>query len=151
MPPKQSEPQQSSFTPLLCTCGYDLTGLPLEGEAKCPECGLEIAKLKPPRSRWPLLVVLALLAFAPLEVFFLGMFTPIVVPLQPDPVSGGLFVLLATAASFLFISLPACVVFAMIRVRGEPMRERLGFAACMILIATITNVLVLMLFFVSAL
>ena len=109
-----------------------------------------IANLKPPRSRWPLLVVLALLAFAPLEVFFLGMFTPIVVPLQPDPVSGGVFVLLATVASFLFISLPACIIFAMIRIRGEPLRQRLGFAACTILIATITNVLVLLLFFSSS-
>ena len=30
---------------MVCSCGYDLTGLPSEDGAKCPECGVVLADL----------------------------------------------------------------------------------------------------------
>jgi uncharacterized paraquat-inducible protein A len=31
----------------VCTCGYDLTGLPEDAAAKCPECGAVVAEIEP--------------------------------------------------------------------------------------------------------
>lgn len=33
--------------PWVCTCGYDLAGLPPGAVAKCPECGVVIAEIRP--------------------------------------------------------------------------------------------------------
>jgi len=41
--------------PSVCVCGYDLSGLPDDATAKCPECGVVVADLvpiKPWSKRW---------------------------------------------------------------------------------------------------
>lgn len=55
--------KEAKPTPLVCTCGYDLTGLPASAGAKCPECGAIVADLEPPAAprqpRWALIVLAA--------------------------------------------------------------------------------------------
>ncbi len=42
------KPETPPAGPTVCECGYDLTGLPVDDDAKCPECGVVISTIKPP-------------------------------------------------------------------------------------------------------
>lgn len=48
MPDARTSTDARPPTATVCTCGYDLTGLPADAAAKCPECGVVIAELPPP-------------------------------------------------------------------------------------------------------
>ena len=45
MPHPPLEPDQSPPAPTVCSCGYDLTGLILDANARCPKCGVLLADL----------------------------------------------------------------------------------------------------------
>jgi hypothetical protein len=74
MPTSPSQPAAPPPALWVCTCGYDLTGLPTDAATKCPECGAVIAETKPKMPwfhHWGWLVGLGLTPAMILASFFL--------------------------------------------------------------------------------
>jgi hypothetical protein len=84
MPPAPPEPESPPTGPKTCTCGYDLTGLPTDGDAKCPECGAVVADLPPfppwYRKVWVWLAV----TIVPSAVIYPVLLTLWVLPVRAD-------------------------------------------------------------------
>ncbi len=65
MPASPLKPDSSPARPKNCTCGYDLTGLPSQDAAKCPECGAVIAELPRRRESFLSVPLLVFVTFGP--------------------------------------------------------------------------------------
>ncbi len=72
MPPSPTEPKPPNDAVTTCTCGYDLTGLPSDAAAKCPECGVVISDLptRPPLYDQPSFMIM--MCFTPLMLGLSG-------------------------------------------------------------------------------
>jgi hypothetical protein len=68
MPTPPSKPDSPPVTPKVCDCGYDLTGLPSDASAQCPECGAVIAELHTRRASFLSVPMLAFATFGPTAV-----------------------------------------------------------------------------------
>jgi uncharacterized paraquat-inducible protein A len=137
MPTPPSKPDSPPVTPKVCDCGYDLTGLPSDASAMCPECGLVIADLKPRPTRWFALVLLAVLVPLPVIVWTVGINTSILATLFSDPLSAGFMLMIATAASAVFISVPAGIAFTILLDGHRSVAKQLRIAGIIYVVAVL--------------
>ena len=97
-------------TPGVCVCGYDLTGLPADAAAKCPECGVVIAEIRRRRpwyARWRV-VLIACVIPAPLEVAELAGGSSFGIIEAPGPLPVPL--VWSALVVYLVASVPVCAV-----------------------------------------
>jgi hypothetical protein len=150
MPASPLKPDSSPAGPKICTCGYDLTGLPDAGDTKCPECGELLSGLtrrdSPHMHNWQLCTI----AMMPSVVLMLG-FVPSLF-LASDFVILALFNLAIIIALIylVLISFPACIMVVKGIEPKMPLGKRvayvlLGFLLCVMLNVGVFMVFVLML------
>ncbi len=130
MPPAPAKSDLPLPAVTTCTCGYDLTGLPADAAAKCPECGLVVADLEPKTpwlQRW---WVMVLIGVSPVPVFwFICLIVRVVdiltstVVMQLPPVDVVGFVMIG----FIIVS-SATSILASVLLTREHLRPASGFA-----------------------
>ncbi len=113
MTTQPSKPETPPVGPMVCACGYDLTGLPVDAGAKCPECGAEVGSGTHGGAWHGRTWVRLLIAAAPAIVFivyFFGIGSVASRPLMESTVNP---VMIVSAALLLFVSLPMSVVIGL--------------------------------------
>jgi hypothetical protein len=132
--PSQSDTPPPAVT--TCTCGYDLTGLPEDAAAKCPECGAVVADLmpiKPWLKRW---LVIAMIGVSPVPVSWFAFLVLHIADrlsnsasLQYDP----LLVFAIVASSFMSVSLITSLVASVFFMRYQ-WRSKTVFARVVLVV-----------------
>jgi hypothetical protein len=121
----------------VCTCGYDLTGLPEDAAAKCPECGAVISELPPPRPPWRHRILPATGLVSPAIAAIAGLIVLRVKQLWSGGYLSPIWLVAPIAVVFLGVSLP--IAYRVVSSRAKAFPERLAaiallavFPACLV-------------------
>ena len=132
MPDAKSPTDAPPPTATVCTCGYDLTGLPPQTDARCPECGVVIASLPTGPPSCPRLgsVIFAMLVPAMIAgpAMVLGAVSRPKAPAQT--LAGWLWTL--SIATLVLIAIPASIMYGFLRPAAQPVIVRLIVVAAAI-------------------
>jgi predicted RNA-binding Zn-ribbon protein involved in translation (DUF1610 family) len=117
--------QDSNRSRTTCDCGYDLAGLARGTDARCPECGVLLRELKPPRTRHTKNILLIAAALIPSLFSLLFIVFSWTAPLVPFFESASMVAMFAATGWLLLIAVPASAVLAVQKVRDETPLARL--------------------------
>lgn len=128
-------------TPGVCVCGYDLSGLPADAAAKCPECGVVIAEIEPPASRFHHCGRWLAIGMTPAILLIQIPLTGVLLPGAPGEHAITGYLLYLGIASWPLASVPAFVVLLKRATRARSVLARAGAAALAFPVSLLANAL----------
>lgn len=139
MPDARTSTDAPPPTATVCTCGYDLTGLPAAAAAKCPECGAVIAEIKPVVPRFFHWGRTLAAGMTPSMYFVVAVCFKALYPTSADFQNLARGLSLVGVVFWVMVSFPAFGLIVLRAVRARSWVGRLGAAALGIALSVLAN------------